>query len=96
MAKRRKHISSLMTDEEWAQTELIQEGAQPDVPPKTVQPEPRPNGRSQWIHQARRLGCMTRYGRGQTAHVPATIVRAIEKGYRWGTGRLSHSDFRAL
>jgi ribosome-binding protein aMBF1 (putative translation factor) len=81
MVKRLKHINRPMTEEEREQAAIIREGAQQDFPPKTVVQEPPSLGLPARIYEARRLRGMTRYEIGQIAHVPATIVRAIEEGH---------------
>jgi len=80
MPKRLKHINRRMTDEERKQAAIIRRGAQQDFPPKPVEPEAPSPGLPSRIHGARTLRGMTRYELGRIAHVPPTIVRAIEEG----------------
>jgi ribosome-binding protein aMBF1 (putative translation factor) len=80
MARKLKHINRRLTDEEREQAEFIRQAAQRDFPPKHQDQEPPPPGLPQRICEARQLRGMTRYELGQIAHVPSTVVRALEEG----------------
>lgn len=80
MAKKLKHINRPLTQEERRQAAIIREGAQRDFPALAAEQRQRPPGISSRIHDARRLRGMTRYELGRIAHVPSTVVRAIENG----------------
>ncbi len=75
-----RHINRPLTEEERRLAADIQDGAKKDFPPKTVPETTIPPGIPQRIHDARKRSRMTRYEVGQNAHVPSTVVRAIEQG----------------
>jgi len=75
-----KHINRPMTEEERRLAEHVRQGAERDFPPKPGTDLSIPPGIPQRIYDARQRRGVTRYEVGQTAGVPATIVRSIEQG----------------
>jgi ribosome-binding protein aMBF1 (putative translation factor) len=75
-----EHVHRPLSDEERRRAVSIREGAQRDFPPKPVTEKPSPPGLPSRIQAARKRRGLTRYELGQTAHVPSTVVRAIEQG----------------
>ena len=78
--KELKHVNRPMTESERQQAARIREAAMQDFPPKPIQESPPPDGIPRRIHDARKQRGMTRYQLGKSAHVPSTVVRAIEQG----------------
>jgi ribosome-binding protein aMBF1 (putative translation factor) len=82
MAKRNKleHVNRRMSDEERRRAVSIRNAAEQDFPPKPVAGKPSPPGIPSRIETTRKRRGMTRYELGQTANVPSTVVRSIERG----------------
>jgi len=82
MAKYKKleHINRRLSDEERRRAATIREGAEKDFPPKAVSRKASPPGIPSQVQAARQQRGMARYELGRTAHVPSTVVRAIEEG----------------
>jgi ribosome-binding protein aMBF1 (putative translation factor) len=73
-------INRPLSSEERQQAKIIREGVQRDFPPKPVAQKVPPPGIPSQIQTARKQRGMTVYELGQTAKVPAAVVRAIEQG----------------
>jgi DNA-binding transcriptional regulator YiaG len=80
MTKKLEHMNRPLTDEERQRAASIREGAMRDFPPKALEREGPLPGIPNRIEAARRRLGITRYEHGRTAHVPSTVVRAIEQG----------------